>query len=77
MKKYDLPQLRVALGRKLYSARIEANMSQRQVEDAGIEYQSKLSKMENGELLPNIFKLVDLAKLYGKDLEYFIDNNHE
>ncbi len=63
--------LRKKLGSRLYKARIDAGFSQKDVEGTDIISQSHLSKIENGEIMINIFTLIKLSKLYGKSIEYF------
>jgi transcriptional regulator with XRE-family HTH domain len=59
------------LARKLIEAREKARMTQTDVENTGIVKQSKLSKIENGELNINALLLIDLAKIYNVGLSYF------
>ncbi len=66
--------LKNKLGRKLFQARVDAGLSQLAVSQAGIVSQSHLSKIENGDLLINIFTLVRLSQLYGKNIEYFTND---
>lgn len=68
----ELHKRKIKLGSKLYQAREEAKISQSELQRQGIIRQSQLSKIENGELLPNIFMLAELAEIYGKNLDYFI-----
>lgn len=65
---------RKKLGSRLYTARMEAGYSQSDVQDSGIISQSHLSKIENGELMVNVFTLIRLSKLYGKNIEYFTND---
>lgn len=66
--------LKKKLGSRLYKARMEMGYSQSDVQDSGIISQSHLSKIENGELLVNIFTLIKLSRLYGKNIEYFTND---
>jgi transcriptional regulator with XRE-family HTH domain len=59
------------LSKKLIEARERAGLKQVQVEKTGIINQSRLSKIENGELNIGALLLIDLARLYGVSLTYF------
>lgn len=66
--------LKKKLGCKLFQARVDAGLSQLAVSQTGIVSQSHLSKIENGDLLINIFTLVKLSQLYRKNIEYFTND---
>jgi len=59
------------LSEKLIKARELAGLTQIQVENSGLIKQSRLSKIENGELNIDALLLMDLAKLYKISLSFF------
>ena len=71
--KQEYAELRQILGKKLTQARIDAGILQSSPCLKGIVSQSQLSKIENGELLVNVFVLSKLATLYGKKITDFIE----
>lgn len=66
-------QIRRHIAGKLYQTRIELGIKQSDLEQEGIISQSRLSKIENGELNLPAITLYVLAKRYGKPLEYFFE----
>ena len=58
---------------RLRDARKEAGFTQVEVADLLNTTQSYISKYERGELRLDIVQLVPFARLYGKSLEYFIE----
>jgi transcriptional regulator with XRE-family HTH domain len=59
------------LCQKLVKARENAGLKQSDVESIGL-IQSELSKIENGQRKVEFLVLVELAKLYGVDIYYFM-----
>jgi transcriptional regulator with XRE-family HTH domain len=57
---------------RLRQARIDAGLSQVQVSNSLGKHQSFLSKCETGERRVDIIELQELAKLYRKDISYFL-----
>ena len=64
MDKHKIKILQKKLGQRLMQARLNKNLTQLEVSITGIISQSHLSKVESGEILPNIFVLNELAKFY-------------
>ena len=62
---------RKLLSEKLISAREKAGLTQKQVADTEIISQTELSKIENGQRKVEFLLLVELAKLYKKDISFF------
>jgi transcriptional regulator with XRE-family HTH domain len=65
------------LFRKIKKARLESGLEQNDVAKMLKKTQSYISKIEHGQIKIDIFLLKDLAKIYGKDLMYFITDTHE
>lgn len=63
---------RAALVHRLVQARDEARLTQKQVAATQIISQSELSKIENGQRGVEFLLVVRLAKLYKKDLSFFV-----
>ena len=57
---------------KLRSARLEAGLTQIQASNKLKKPQSYLSKIERGERKIEAIELADFAKIYNKDINYFI-----
>lgn len=57
---------------KLKKARLEAGLKQAEVAKKLAEPQSYISKIEQGERRVDILELKQLAKIYKKDINYFI-----
>jgi transcriptional regulator with XRE-family HTH domain len=57
---------------KLRSARLEAGLTQIQASKKLKKPQSYLSKIERGERKIEAIELGDFAKIYNKDINYFI-----
>jgi transcriptional regulator with XRE-family HTH domain len=57
---------------RLRQARIDAGLSQVQVSESLGKHQSFLSKCETGERRVDVIELQELAKLYRKDISYFL-----
>jgi transcriptional regulator with XRE-family HTH domain len=64
-----------AILRKLIAAREEAGMNQREVSKSLGFSHSFLSKCETGERRIDIMELLQLAKIYGKRPQYFLDSD--
>ena len=60
------------LATKLRSARLEANLTQVEAGKKLKKPQAYLSKIERGERGVDAVELGELAKVYGKPLDYFI-----
>jgi transcriptional regulator with XRE-family HTH domain len=61
------------LGQKLKAARLEANLSQRQLCD-GIVTRNMLSQIENGAAQPSMDTLRQFAARLGKTMSYFLED---
>jgi transcriptional regulator with XRE-family HTH domain len=57
---------------RLKAARIEADLTQVQVAKKLGHHQSYISKIESGERRIDVVELNRLAKLYGKNMSYFV-----
>ena len=57
---------------KLRKARLEAGLSQDQVAKKIRRPQSHISNIESGQQRVDVIELKRFAKLYGKDINYFI-----
>jgi len=57
---------------KLKKARKDAGFKQEYVADKIGKYASYLSKIENGDRRVDILELIELAKLYDKDITFFV-----
>ena len=57
---------------KLIEARKDAGLDQTQVAKKLKVTQSFISKIESGQTKIDVFQLLDFAKVYKKDLNYFI-----
>ena len=58
--------------KRLRKARKEANMNQSEVALALGKPQSFVSKCESGERRVDVVELADFAKIYGKQLDFFL-----
>ena len=74
MKKTIYTQRRNRLSEQMINAREEAGLSQQQVAQTQIVSQSELSKLETGQRRVEFLLLLDLAKLYAKNIDFFIPN---
>jgi transcriptional regulator with XRE-family HTH domain len=72
MKKSIYSHEHLKLVEKLIEARNEAGMDQTQVAKKLKVTQSFISKIESGQTKIDIFQLLEFAKIYKKDLYYFI-----
>jgi transcriptional regulator with XRE-family HTH domain len=72
MKKSIHTDERVGFVKKLKKARLDAGLTQLEVADKLGASQSWVSKIEIGELRVEAIWLNRLAKLYGKNLSYFL-----
>jgi transcriptional regulator with XRE-family HTH domain len=59
--------------KKLKQARFEIDLDQKQVAQKLGKTQSYVSKIESGQRRIDVIQLKSFAKIYKKDLEYFID----
>jgi len=59
--------------KKLKQARLEISLDQNQVANMLKKTQSYISKIESGQRRLDIIQLKSFAKIYKKDLEYFIN----
>ena len=62
---------RTALSQRLIEARETAKLTQKQVAHTGILSQTELSKIENGQRKVEFILLLELIKLYKKDISFF------
>jgi len=60
------------LTKQLKTARLNAGLNQTEVASLLGKTQSYISKVESGQLRIDIIQLKELAKLYNKDIEYFL-----
>ena len=63
------------LTKQLKSARVESALNQTEVAKLLGKTQSYISKIESGQLRIDIIQLNELAKLYKKDINYFLKEN--
>jgi transcriptional regulator with XRE-family HTH domain len=59
--------------KKLKEARFEIGLDQKQVADILKKTQSYISKIESGQRRIDVIQLKSFAKIYKKDLDYFIN----
>jgi len=57
---------------QLKKARLEAGLDQKEVAQILGCTQSYVSKIESGQRRIDVFQLKDFAKIYKKDLDYFV-----
>lgn len=60
------------LTKQLKKARLEANLTQKEVSEILNRTQSYISKIESGELRIDVVQLKEIARLYKKGLDYFL-----
>ncbi len=60
------------LTRQLKNARIYVGLNQTQAASILGKTQSYISKVESGQLRVDVIQLKEFAKIYKKDLEYFL-----
>lgn len=65
------PQYEYLISR-LRKARVESGLKQQVIADKIGRYQSYLSKIEHGDRRIDVLELLELARLYKKDLSYFV-----
>ena len=58
---------------KLKKARLDAGLDQKAVGEILGRTQSYVSKIESGQRRIDIFQLKEFARIYKKDLDYFVD----
>jgi transcriptional regulator with XRE-family HTH domain len=63
----------IALFEKLKKARLESGLTQIEVSKKLKKPQSHVSKLESGERKLVAVELIELAKIYKKDLNYFLN----
>ena len=61
--------------KRLRAARKEAGLTQLEVAQQLEVHQSFVSKSESGERRVDVVELSDFAKLYQKELDYFVSND--
>ena len=61
--------------KRLRAARKEAGLTQKEVAHQLKVHQSYVSKSESGERRVDVVELADFAKLYQKELDYFVFND--
>jgi transcriptional regulator with XRE-family HTH domain len=76
MTKKEYQKLHQTITHRLVRAREEANLTQKQVAETAILSQSELSKLENGQRQIDFIVIISLARLYDKDLYFFISTNN-
>ncbi len=72
MRKSIHSKQQVAFVTRLREARIEANLTQASVAKKIGATQSYVSKIESGELKLGVLELQKIAKIYKKDVEFFL-----
>lgn len=72
MKKSIYSEDHKYLIKQLRKARIEAGLNQSEVAELLGKTQSYISKVEFGQLRLDVFQLKEFAKIYKKDLYFFI-----
>ena len=60
------------LTKQLKSSRLEARLTQKEVAGLLGKTQSCISKIEMGQIRIDVIQLKEIAKLYNKDLDYFL-----
>ena len=60
------------LTKQLKSSRLEAELTQKEVANLLGKTQSYISKIEMGQIRIDVIQLKEIAKLYNKDLDYFL-----
>ena len=73
MKAFDLKREKIKLASKLYQVRNELGIKQADLQKEGLISQSHLSKIENAEMNISAIMLYNIAKRYGKDINYFLE----
>ena len=63
----------LTLVKRIRQARIDAGFDQNKVAKLLGKTQSYISKVESGQIKIGIIQLKNIAKMYRKDLDYFID----
>lgn len=76
MKKTIYTERRKFLSARLIEARENAGLSQQEVAKTEIISQSEISKIENGQRRVEFLLLIELAKLYSKNLDFFMPNEN-
>lgn len=61
---------------KLKQARLDANLLQQEVATRLGKHQSFVSKIESGERRVDLVELQVLAEIYGKPLDFFLDEDY-
>lgn len=69
----DQSKAKRKLASKLHEVRNTLGITQLELQKEGIITQSRLSKIENGELNISAIMLRNLAQRYGKSMDYFFD----
>ncbi|MCA9387365.1 helix-turn-helix transcriptional regulator [Candidatus Dojkabacteria bacterium] len=59
--------------KKLKEVRLQLGMKQETVAEALGKYQSYVSKVESGDRRIDVIELLEFAKLYKKDIKFFIN----
>lgn len=62
------------LGKKIKMARIELDMTQKELEDAIHYRQTNISRCETGRLLPALETLKKMTIFFNKPFAYFLDD---
>lgn len=72
MNEQEYIKRRRLLSAKLIVAREKAGLTQKQVADNKVISQSELSKLENGSRKIEFLFVLELAKLYGQPISFFV-----
>ncbi len=65
------------VGRKLKKLRGELGLSLRQLSEKAAVSPSTIQKIENNQISPTLATILRIAKGLGKEIQFFLDRNHE
>jgi DNA-binding XRE family transcriptional regulator len=69
-----MSDLRKTISKRLAEARAKAGMTQQQLADAiGASHRSVICHYEKGTCLPELPKLIEIAKVFNVSLDYLVD----
>jgi len=77
MEKKLFRQKNQKIGSILYQLRNELGIKQIDLQNEGFISQSRLSKIENGEVVISAIQLIEFAERYGVPIMYFYDKLNE
>jgi transcriptional regulator with XRE-family HTH domain len=63
-------------GKHLLTARVRSGLSQRQLASATTFHQSDISQMEQGKRLPNLEQVLNLARVLGVPMQWFLTGSN-